>query len=110
MFRDQASAQQLFTKAETFVRFVYRGRTVQPVPEADLQRIIEEFSLPGVAEAVPRYFRALSEEVLHKRVALYRQMSPSCCCRGRSIQLSRAKMKHVCDSAVIAAALSVRGL
>ncbi len=47
---------------------------MQPVPEADLQRIIEEFSPPGVAEAVPRYFRAMSEEVLHKRIALYKQM------------------------------------
>ncbi len=74
LFRDQDYARHLFANAEAFVRFVYQERTVQAVPETDLQHIIEEFSRPGVAEAVPRYFRDMSEPVLRERAALYAHM------------------------------------
>ncbi|MDI6857407.1 MAG: alpha/beta fold hydrolase [Dehalococcoidia bacterium] len=57
LFQDQALAARLMDDAEAFVRTVYEGRTVQPVAEEDMTRIIEEFSREGVAEAVPRYFR-----------------------------------------------------
>jgi pimeloyl-ACP methyl ester carboxylesterase len=57
LFVDQELASNLMSDAERFVRGVYAGRTVQPVSEEDLTRIIEEFGRPGVAEAVPRYFR-----------------------------------------------------
>jgi pimeloyl-ACP methyl ester carboxylesterase len=57
LFVDQDFATRLFSNADKFVRGVYASRTVQPVPEEDIARIIEEFSRDGVAEAVPRYFR-----------------------------------------------------
>jgi len=75
ILRDQEFATRLFSDAEAFVRQVYGERTVQPIPEQDMQRIIEEFGRPGVAEAVPRYFRDTSTEVLLARQQLYSQMS-----------------------------------
>ena len=57
LFVDQDIAKRMLSDAERFVRGVYESRTVQKVPEADITRIIEEFSREGVAEAVPRYFR-----------------------------------------------------
>jgi pimeloyl-ACP methyl ester carboxylesterase len=57
LFTDQEFARKLFSDADGFVRGVYASRTVQKVPEADIERIVEEFSREGVAEAVPRYFR-----------------------------------------------------
>ncbi|HET6493734.1 MAG TPA: alpha/beta fold hydrolase [Thermoleophilia bacterium] len=57
LFVDQEFATNLLSDADRFVRGVYASRTVQPLPEDDLTRIIEEFGREGVAEAVPRYFR-----------------------------------------------------
>jgi len=57
LFVDQDLAKRLLGDADRFVRGVYARRTVQPIPEEDLTRIVEEFSREGVAEAVPRYFR-----------------------------------------------------
>ena len=74
ILRDQALATRLFANTDTFVRQVYGERTVQPVPEEDMLRIIEEFGRPGVAEAVPRYFRDTSLETLQARLELYSQM------------------------------------
>jgi pimeloyl-ACP methyl ester carboxylesterase len=75
ILRDQELATRLFSNTEAFVRQVYGERTVQPIPEEDMQRIIEEFGRPGVAEAVPRYFRDTSAEVLLARLQLYSRMS-----------------------------------
>ena len=75
ILRDQEFATRLFSNTDTFVRQVYGERTVQPIPEQDMQRIIEEFGRAGVAEAVPRYFRDTSTEVLLSRQQLYSQMS-----------------------------------
>ena len=74
ILRDQALATRLFSNTETFVRQVYGERTVQPIPEEDMLRIIEEFGRPGVAEAVPRYFRDTSAETLLARQQLFSQM------------------------------------
>ena len=74
ILRDQEFATRLFSDAETFVRQVYGERTVQPIPEQDIQRIIEEFARPGVAQAVPRYFRDTSAETLLDRQQLYSRM------------------------------------
>lgn len=57
LFRDQDLASRLMRDADVFVPNVYGARTVQPIREEDMARIIEEFGRDGVAEAVPRYFR-----------------------------------------------------
>jgi len=57
LFKDQDLASRLMSDAAVFVPNVYGARTVQPIREEDMARIIEEFSRDGVAEAVPRYFR-----------------------------------------------------
>ena len=75
ILRDQEFATSLFSNAETFVRQVYGERTVQPIPEQDMQRIIEEFARPGVAQAVPRYFRDTGADTLLGRQQLYSRMN-----------------------------------
>jgi len=75
VLRNQAVATRLFSDTDAFVRQVYGERTVQPIAEEDMLRIIEEFSRPGVAEAVPRYFRDTSAETLLARQQLYSQMN-----------------------------------
>jgi len=40
-----------------------------------MQRIIEEFARPGVAQAVPRYFRDTSADTLLGRQQLYSRMN-----------------------------------
>lgn len=77
LFQNQELAANVFREAETFVRAVYARRTVQPVPEADLERIVLEFGREGVAQAVPRYFRDFhaDEELTEARAALYEQMT-----------------------------------
>lgn len=74
LFQNQELATQMMSNAEQFVRFVYDSRTVQPIPEEDMTRIIEEFSREGVAEAVPRYFRDFGEGISEERAALYAAM------------------------------------
>lgn len=39
-----------------FVLFVYTWITTKPVPDDEMERVIQEFSYPGVNRAVPRYF------------------------------------------------------
>jgi pimeloyl-ACP methyl ester carboxylesterase len=77
LFQNQELATQVMSNTEEFIRNVYGPRTVQPIPEADMLRIIEEFSRPGVAEAVPRYFRDFGdfgEELRQERAALFAAM------------------------------------
>jgi pimeloyl-ACP methyl ester carboxylesterase len=57
LLRNQELATAIMSNAEQFIGNVYGSRTVQPIPEEDMARIIEEFSREGVASAVPRYFR-----------------------------------------------------
>lgn len=76
LFQNQALARLMMRNADGFVRNVYETRTVQPVPEADLERIIAEFSREGVSRAVPRYFRDFEgfEESAAQRAGLYAAM------------------------------------
>ncbi|GAB4442039.1 MAG: alpha/beta fold hydrolase [Anaerolineae bacterium] len=46
--------------AETYVRAMLTGQTVQAIPEADIARLVAEFSRDGVAEAALRYYRDMS--------------------------------------------------
>ena len=39
-----------------FVVWVYTWVTERPIPDAEVTRVIQEFSYPGVRRAVPRYF------------------------------------------------------
>ena len=74
--KDPGLAEKIMVDADKFVRLVYAKNTVKPVPEHDLQRIILEFSRPGIAQAFPRYFRDLdenmqSEEGLRRRKNMF---------------------------------------
>lgn len=48
---------QRMQDADTFVRSTLAQQTVQQIPEADIARLVAEFSRDGVAEAAPRYYR-----------------------------------------------------
>jgi pimeloyl-ACP methyl ester carboxylesterase len=78
--KDQEVARQLMSNAAAFVPRPYKNLTKQPIPEKDIERAIKEFSYPGIAEAVPRYFRDINLESwfegegLRERIALYAAM------------------------------------
>ncbi len=57
LFRNQDLATSIMSQARIFITQVYESRTVQKISPDDMEGIISEFSRPGVAEAVPRYFR-----------------------------------------------------
>ncbi|MBL7209568.1 MAG: alpha/beta fold hydrolase [Dehalococcoidia bacterium] len=72
LFRNQDLATSIMSDARAFVTMVYESRTVQEISDEDMEGVIREFSRPGVAEAVPRYFRDFtmeSEEVRRERFA-----------------------------------------
>lgn len=62
-------AQTILSDARGFVTNMYTLSTKHAVDEADLSRTVDEFSFPGVAGAVPRYFNASSfrQEWLERR-------------------------------------------
>jgi pimeloyl-ACP methyl ester carboxylesterase len=75
--------QQLFTSADAasvladarrFVTTAYTWLTTEPVADSDILRTIEEFSHPGIATAVPRYFNSSSfrQEWIDRRTELMR--------------------------------------
>ena len=39
-----------------FVLFVYTWITTKPIPHPEMERVIQEFSYPGIVRTVPRYF------------------------------------------------------
>jgi pimeloyl-ACP methyl ester carboxylesterase len=41
-----------------FVIRVYTWIAKKPVPDSDMERVIQEFSYPGITHAVPRYFNS----------------------------------------------------
>jgi len=43
-----------------FVVWVYTWITERPIPDAEVERVIQEFWYPGVSRAVPRYFNSSS--------------------------------------------------
>lgn len=55
-----------------FVIWVYTWITQRPVPDADMERVIQEFSYPGITRAVPRYFNSSTfrQEWLARRTRL----------------------------------------
>jgi len=57
--RNPEAATRLMSKAEAYVRVWFDSSCKSELtpPECELAEIISEFSRPGVAEAVPRYFR-----------------------------------------------------
>ena len=57
---DPALAPLLLTEPEDFLSEHYGARTQEPLQAEDYRRLVTAFSRPGVAEAVPRYARALA--------------------------------------------------
>ena len=52
-----------------FVVWVYTWIAIVPVPDAEMARVIQEYSYPGITRAVPRYFNSSSfrQEWLERR-------------------------------------------
>ena len=44
--------------AKKFTLFVYTWITNKPIPDNEMERVIQEFSYPGITRAVPRYFHS----------------------------------------------------
>ncbi|MGH3632652.1 alpha/beta fold hydrolase [Mycobacterium sp.] len=65
-------APALLSDARRFVSTAYTWLTKRPVAQSDLIRAIEEFSHPGIASAVPRYFHSSSfrQEWIDRRTRL----------------------------------------
>jgi pimeloyl-ACP methyl ester carboxylesterase len=65
-------ASTLLGDARRFVTTAYTWLTERPVAQEDLLRTIEEFSHPGIATAVPRYFHSSSfrQEWIDRRTRL----------------------------------------
>ena len=62
LLRNQTLATMIMSNARAFVTRVYESRTAQKISDDDMEGIILEFSHPGVADAVPRYFRDFTRE------------------------------------------------
>ncbi|ORW03293.1 alpha/beta fold hydrolase [Mycobacterium lacus] len=69
-----AEAPAMLGDARRFVSTVYTWLTERPVAQQDLLRTVEEFSHPGIATAVPRYFHSSSfrQEWVDRRTRLIR--------------------------------------
>lgn len=69
-----AEAPAMLREARRFVTTVYTWLAERPVAREDLIRTIEEFSHPGIATAVPRYFHSSSfrQEWVDRRSRLIR--------------------------------------
>ncbi|MGW7824534.1 alpha/beta fold hydrolase [Streptomyces puniciscabiei] len=65
-------ARTILTDARRLVTMAYTGLTKRQVAQADLVRTIQEFSHPGIAAAVPRYFHSSSfdQEWIDRRTRL----------------------------------------
>jgi pimeloyl-ACP methyl ester carboxylesterase len=75
LFKNQDFARGMMSQARTFITMVYEPRTVQKISDADMEGIIFEFSRPGVAEAVPRYFRDFTLEDEEVRAERFGRMT-----------------------------------
>lgn len=75
LLRNQELATSIMSDAETFINTVYEPRTIQEISDEDMEGIILEFSRPGVAEAVPRYFRDFALESEEARRERFGKMS-----------------------------------
>ena len=56
----QAPWTGLMEDPKRFVLWVYTWIAKRPVPDAEMERVIQEFSYPGTVRAVPRYFNSSS--------------------------------------------------
>jgi pimeloyl-ACP methyl ester carboxylesterase len=74
LFKNQFVASNMMSDARAFVTRVYEPRTVQKISDHDMEGIIREFGRPGVAEAVPRYFRDFVWESEDVRKAMFQKM------------------------------------
>jgi pimeloyl-ACP methyl ester carboxylesterase len=59
LFKDQTVARNIMLNPDGLVATAYGRLTVQPLSEAVLARIADEFRYPGIADMVPKYFRDL---------------------------------------------------
>lgn len=75
LFKNQYVASNMMSDARAFVTRVYEPRTVQKISDQDMEGIVREFGRPGVAEAVPRYFRDFVWEDEDVRKEMFRKMS-----------------------------------
>ncbi len=75
LFKNQELARSIMSEARAFITKVYESRTVQRISDEDMEGIIFEFSRPGVAEAVPRYFRDFTLESEDVRLERFRKMT-----------------------------------
>jgi len=75
LFKNQDLARGIMSEARAFIAKVYESRTVQKISDEDMEGIIFEFSRPGVAEAVPRYFRDFTMESEDIRLARFKKMT-----------------------------------
>ncbi|MBM3175836.1 MAG: alpha/beta hydrolase [Chloroflexi bacterium] len=75
LFKNQSFASNMMSDARSFVTRVYEPRTVQEISDSDMEGIIREFGRPGVAEAVPRYFRDFVWEDEDARRAMFQKMT-----------------------------------
>jgi pimeloyl-ACP methyl ester carboxylesterase len=57
VFRD-APWTGIMENPKKFVIRVYTWIAKKPVPDSDMERVIQEFSYPGITHAVPRYFNS----------------------------------------------------
>jgi pimeloyl-ACP methyl ester carboxylesterase len=75
LFRNQDLATSIMSQARIFITQVYDSRTVQRISDEDMEGVIFEFSRPGVAEAVPRYFRDFTLDSEEIRLERFGKMS-----------------------------------
>lgn len=59
-----------------FVLFVYTWITLKPIPDAEMERLIQEFSYDGITHTVPRYFMSSNfrQEWLTRRQGGWQQL------------------------------------
>jgi pimeloyl-ACP methyl ester carboxylesterase len=69
-----AAAPDILGDARRFVGTAYTWLTARPVAVSDLVRTVAEFSHPGIATALPRYFHSSSfrQEWIDRRTSLIR--------------------------------------
>lgn len=71
LFKD-APYSGMMSDPKRFVIWVYTWITKLPVPDVDMERVIQEFSYPEITKAVPRYFNSSTfrQEWLARRTRL----------------------------------------
>jgi len=73
LFKDQALARSIMSDPETLMQLAYGRLTLEPLPAEVLARIADEFRYPGIADAVPQYFRDLELAPTQEQIDARRQ-------------------------------------